>query len=187
MAGDAGWFAVHQGADLEQGDLLFDCPRYSLAGLHTWPLPPHARLTVQERTGPAVILTQSCDLQHDKVRDILFARVVPWAVARQAEVDRGNRFAASTEFRRALVQGNVPGLSLLKRVEGPPALPWSVVDFHSLFVLPKDFVISIAAASGPRLRLSPPYREHLAQAFARFFMRVGLPHDAHEFIQEGKL
>jgi hypothetical protein len=25
------------------------------------------------------------------------------------------------------------------------------------------------------LRLCPPYREHLAQAFARFFMRVGLP------------
>ncbi len=27
----------------------------------------------------------------------------------------------------------------------------------------------------PRLRLLPPYREHLSQAFARFFMRVGLP------------
>jgi hypothetical protein len=26
-----------------------------------------------------------------------------------------------------------------------------------------------------RFRLLPPYREHLSQAFARFFMRVGLP------------
>jgi hypothetical protein len=27
----------------------------------------------------------------------------------------------------------------------------------------------------PRLRLRSPYREHLSQASARFFMRVGLP------------
>jgi hypothetical protein len=27
---------------------------------------------------------------------------------------------------------------------------------------------------GCELRLLPPYREHLSQAFARFFMRVGL-------------
>lgn len=27
------------------------------------------------------------------------------------------------------------------------------------------------------LRLLPPYREHLSQAFARYFMRVGLPQD----------
>jgi hypothetical protein len=33
---------------------------------------------------------------------------------------------------------------------------------------------------GNRLRLCPPYREHLAQAFARFFMRVGLPSDIPE-------
>lgn len=26
-----------------------------------------------------------------------------------------------------------------------------------------------------RLRLLPPYREHLSQAFARYFMQVGLP------------
>jgi len=34
---------------------------------------------------------------------------------------------------------------------------------------------------GNRLRLLPPYREHLAQAFARFFMRVGLPADIPKF------
>jgi hypothetical protein len=29
--------------------------------------------------------------------------------------------------------------------------------------------------------LLPPYREHLSQAFARFFMRVGLPVDIPPF------
>jgi hypothetical protein len=32
-----------------------------------------------------------------------------------------------------------------------------------------------------RLRLLPPYREHLSQSFARFFMRVGLPVDIPSF------
>ena len=31
------------------------------------------------------------------------------------------------------------------------------------------------------LRLLPPYGEHLSQAFARFFMRVGLPVDIPPF------
>lgn len=30
---------------------------------------------------------------------------------------------------------------------------------------------------GDGLRLHPPYREHLSQAFARFFLRVGLAGD----------
>jgi hypothetical protein len=29
----------------------------------------------------------------------------------------------------------------------------------------------------PHKRLLPPYREHLSQSFARYFMRVGLPVD----------
>jgi len=28
-----------------------------------------------------------------------------------------------------------------------------------------------------RIRLLPPYREHLSQSFARYFMKVGLPQD----------
>jgi len=38
-----------------------------------------------------------------------------------------------------------------------------------------------------RLRLRSPYKEHLAQAFARYFMRVGLPHDATSFAAAAKL
>jgi len=30
-------------------------------------------------------------------------------------------------------------------------------------------------------RRLPPYREHLSQAFARYFMRVGLPQDITPF------
>ena len=56
-----------------------------------------------------------------------------------------------------------------------------VVDFCSVFTLPLVFLREQARSSAKRLRLLPPYREHLSQAFARFFMRVGLPVDIPAF------
>ena len=53
----------------------------------------------------------------------------------------------------------------------------NLVDFHRIFSLPLEFMRSLAQTRGPHLRLLPPYREHLGQAFARYFMRVGLPAD----------
>ena len=50
-----------------------------------------------------------------------------------------------------------------------------IIDFGYVFTLPKPTVRQLARLQGKHLRLCPPYREHLAQAFARFFMRVGLP------------
>ena len=51
-----------------------------------------------------------------------------------------------------------------------------LVDFHEVFTVPRAFLESLLKQRGKhRFRLLPPYREHLPQAFARFFMRVGLP------------
>lgn len=50
-----------------------------------------------------------------------------------------------------------------------------VLDFRTVFSLPKEFLNSLANARASRVRLLPPYREHMAQAFAKYFMRVGLP------------
>lgn len=51
-----------------------------------------------------------------------------------------------------------------------------VVDFHAIYTVPRDFLETLLLdRNKPRVRLLPPYREHLSQAFARFFMRVGLP------------
>lgn len=51
-----------------------------------------------------------------------------------------------------------------------------IVDFHGVYTAPREFLESWnRRRAQPRLRLLSPYREHLSQAFARFFMRVGLP------------
>ena len=56
-----------------------------------------------------------------------------------------------------------------------------LVDFTSAFTVDTNLVRELATTQGARLRLNPPSREHLAQAFARFFMRVGLPVDIPPF------
>ena len=66
-----------------------------------------------------------------------------------------------------LAESDLPELSMGVRI----------VDFGRIFSLPKVFLRQFAATQEKRLRLCPPYREHLSQAFARFFMRVGLPQD----------
>lgn len=60
--------------------------------------------------------------------------------------------------------------------DGPLTTEHRVVDFHDVYTIPKAFLESLLIMRNqPRLRLLPPYREHLSQSFARFFMRVGLP------------
>jgi hypothetical protein len=61
------------------------------------------------------------------------------------------------------------------------ASPIRVVSFRQVFSLPFGYIRALASQQSPRLRLLPPYREHLAQAFARFIMRVGLPVDIPAF------
>jgi hypothetical protein len=129
-------------------------------------------------------MTQSCDLINDKVEQVLLAQVSAWKNLVVESADT-NPAVKGKEFRKKLVDGVLPGYSLLSKTDGPVALPWSVVNFHKLYVLPKPYVRALAAARSPRLRLRPPYLEHLSQAFARYFMRVGLPHPLHDFVKDG--
>jgi hypothetical protein len=178
------WYEVRNGDVVRQGDILFGFPVAVVPEL-PWPIPPDHKPAVDLETYDLVVMTQSCDLENDKVEEVLFAQVLNWQ--KVVEPTPKDSIFRSTKFRTVLVEGNAPGLSLLHKREEEPKLPWSIVDFHRLFTVPKGFVKKFAAGCGSRLRLCSPYREHLAQAFARYFMRVGLPHNASAFVQEGKV
>jgi hypothetical protein len=172
----ADWYEAVSGPALAQGDVLLRCPVPSM-GTVELPVPDHVDVVVD--TLDLVVLTQSCDLEQGKVREVLLAAVRDY---QQLAADHGdaNPSIKGKDFRKAAVMGNLPSMSLL-----PPspdsAMNWSLVDFHQLFSLPVDFVRAVAEDAGDRWRLVPPYREHLAQAFARYFMRVGLPTTLHDF------
>ena len=81
-----------------------------------------------------------------------------------------------------MIRTSSDGLHLLASPEEPrnnrQAL---VVDFRQIFSLPVAYLKRHADQVSHRWRLQSPYLEHFSQAFARFFMRVGLPVDLPPF------
>ncbi len=57
-----------------------------------------------------------------------------------------------------------------------------LVDFRQIVSLPTGYLQRHAQSLPGRRRLRSPYVEHFSQAFARFFMRVGLPTPVPPFV-----
>lgn len=171
------WYACVEDDSLEQGDFFFNChvlsPVYpkqmSDSGVHS------LQAVVNEHD--VVILSQSCDLTASKLENVLVCPLMPLDVAEQAYSALRNP-KDKEEVRR----GHVPGLYMVAACEIDGfAAPVRIVSFRNVFSLPFSYIQSLAITTRPRLRLLPPYREHLAQAFGRFVMRVGLPIDIPPF------
>jgi hypothetical protein len=161
------WFGLVEGGDLEQGDLIVSCPfdRVESPG------------EADRKTFDVIVLSQSCDLAHGKLE---WVQVCPFweleSLARDVEFFRGKR------GREELRRGNIPGYHLLNRCDLPDKpTDFRVVDFRMQFAVNPVVLKTLASGQQQRLRLLPPYREHLAQALARFYMRVGLPVDIPAF------
>jgi hypothetical protein len=126
--------------------------------------------------GPAgVVLTQSCDLAlrpdgRSHSEEVLFCSIYS-----QGEWINHRVFGKKSGWEETR-KGRHPGFHVLNRCDLPgQEREFMLVDFSRVFTVDTTLVRDLVTSQGPRLRLNPPYREHLAQAFARFFMRVGLP------------
>jgi hypothetical protein len=118
-----------------------------------------------------IVVTQSCDLEQGKVRLAAACPIYP-----VGDFESINPAFAKKGRWNEVLKGRVEGLHLLASPEHPDnnreAL---VVDFREIYSLPVPYLVNRAAQLGTRWRLRSPYLEHYSQAFARFFMRVGLP------------
>lgn len=164
------WYEVVEGGTLEQGDLLFQCPVSVLVSLGL-PVAPDQTVQVDIQYIDVVVMTQSCDLRNGKTPDVVLC-----AHSGVDEAKQHNLPLAKKETLAEILKGRRPRYTLLNRSALRP-LDLRIVDCGRVFCLPFSFVQELAISQGPRLRLRSPYREHLSQAFARFFMRVGLPQD----------
>ena len=171
------WFAVVGGHTLEQGDLMLRCPHFVL---------PPSLAQMDNGIGKremvdAIILTQSCDLaiRADGECEATDVLLCPFHTKKGlASHPLFRKDEAWEEVRK----GRRPFYHVLNecRIEGHEQ-DFILIDFHGLFTLSVELVREVVSRPGERLRLLPPYREHLAQAFARLFMRVGLPADIPVF------
>ncbi len=188
---DYPWYGnVPATADVTQGDLFRQCPisgwrdrpvdvdgsglpdEDSLEGLAGWQ---------EDYRFDVVVLTQACDLSERHVADVVvcpFERMglykKRWEDAMNAKIQRPSKNAWARE-EREIINGQKWHLTALLGPPWPDGGEDLVVDFRRIYSLPRVFLESWARMQGSRTRLLPPYREHLSQSFARFFMRVGLP------------
>jgi len=169
------WYKVVEEECLLQGDILKGCPIVT----------PPAKIEEGAITDfkivkyDIVVLSQSCDLLTGKIKLVLVSPF--WDFETLCKVDNSY---SSDERKEAIRRGDIPGFHLLNKCQVPEfESDFVIVDFKSVYAVPFEYLIEITKQTGKRLRLLPPYREHLSQAFARFFMRVGLPTDIPSFIK----
>lgn len=162
------WYGVASGVDLQQGDILQDCPVFSPPRNPS----PEGFGEVLRQLRDVIVLTQSCDLAAGRGSpDVLLC-----GIYQRSQIPAGHKLSNPSNLE-IVRKGGMPAFHLLapSNVDELPR-ELTVVDFRALFTLPYDFV-QHRASQRLHLRLLPPYREHLSQAFARYFMRVGLPVD----------
>ena len=183
------WYSViSAGGPVTQGDLVLDCP------LIRWKDPAQSFGSSESETeqlqrsaeaflADAIVMTQACDLEHSKVRNVVVCPHLSLSEYKdlwECELKKHGNNPTAKGWRSHcddISDGLVWNLALLNCLtEGPITTEHRIVDFHEVYTVPREFLETLLQhRSVPRLRLLPPYREHLSQAFARFFMRVGLP------------
>jgi len=167
------WFTVvDSDVNLLQGDFIKECP----VVIPPIELSGEVEITIEQYD--VTIMSQSCDLEQDKLDLVLVCPIWPLPVFEEKD-----SYYKSKEAKESLRRGYLPGYHLLNRCDlSGFEMDYLVVDFRNVYGVPFDFLKDFVKKRGKRLRLLPPYREHLSQAFARFFMRVGLPSDIPSFI-----
>lgn len=169
MVDEYKWYQLINDGSLFQGDILFKFPVIEQKD-DLQLLEETDDVEIYIKNYDVIIMTQSCDIENDKLKDVILCP--HWDINQAHEMDNSLK---RTDLD-AIKKGKFYRYLMLNKSELDEfPMGIRIVDFGRVFNVSKSFVSSYASKQTPRLRLLPPYREHLAQGFARFFMRVGLP------------
>jgi len=167
------WYAsIKAESPLEQGDLIPACPIIippDQGPFENWK-------DFEIKTYDVIIMTQSCDLHNRKIE---LVQVCPYFSLKEfcQDHDEYNHRKMKENLRR----GYSPSYHLLNKCNILNDSDFLVVDYRSTFSISFKFLEEYRNSIGNRIRINSPYKEHLSQAYARFYMRVGLPTDIPSF------
>jgi hypothetical protein len=171
------WYKIaNSKTPLTQGDIFLKCsvvvPSYKKDLSET-----NNTLNAKIYEYDVIILSHSCDLINRKVDIVLVSPI--FTLTKFCEKDASFN---SPKTKERLRQGNYPPYHLLNKPTHKGFIDdYIVVDFHRVLGIPLFFLQQFIKDQKRRLSLISPFREHLSQAFARYFMRVGLPSDIPVF------
>lgn len=178
------WFEVCEGNDLQQGDILHQCPVFRPPpGLDLAALEGNdAEVEFAWEKQDAIVISQSCDIASNQKSGMWLVALCPvWSVSQVCETNTHLKSNTGLEECR---RGYMNGYFLLPGYDRSPKAEMAIVSFREIFSLQLELARHHAETLGDRLRLRSPYREHLSQAFAHYFMRVALPKEIPRFPTE---
>jgi hypothetical protein len=188
MANEPWYETVNADQSVTQGDLIFNCPILSWKSENLDIQGSNENEVLKGATdaiaADVVVMTQACDLEHEKVTNVILCphlSISEYCSFWKEDMERKGQNPTSKVWKNHcndIRDGFLWNLSMLNEFDSNGAVEMEIrlVDFHEVFTVPRAFLESLLIQRGEnRYRLLPPYREHLSQSFARFFMRVGLP------------
>lgn len=189
---DAWYETVPADDPLLQGEFVLNCPALTLpddlSGYDAGQPLAAKKAPIGRKLHNAVVMTQSCDLYSKGQDTVLLCPYYPFKdfVQRvQAYRDAAAK-DPSTRTTQAiknvvekvlfeLASGGRVAYHLLDKDEAAGFLDYQVVELNSAFSVRKSIINQLVDRQPSRTRLRSPYLEHLSQAYATVFMRVGLP------------
>lgn len=182
----------NNGDKVTQGDIILNCPVVKMEQTESYPFFSTVGAEIT-----AVVMTQACDLENrkPKVKEITVCPITTLKFVVDGIMSKKfngmqpgkdfekNKAGVVEEIRR----GNYLDFHLINKYESGTDLdlPYSIVHLKNQYRIPVNAIQRIVhERGGKRLRLLPPYRESLAQAYTFNFNRIGLPIDIEVDMQE---
>ncbi|HYT36931.1 MAG TPA: hypothetical protein VEL49_07075 [Ktedonobacteraceae bacterium] len=185
------WYRIAEAhEELEQGDFIDECPVL---------LPTYSPIEIEDNTSDKqagfhvkgveeirdlVIVSQSCVLENGKID---FVHLCPrLSYSQFVAIARNLGHTDSTIFSNlnAIRLGRVNRYCMLEQCRLTNfSREIQIVDFGIDYFIPFEVMKRMAQSTREKVRLLSPYKEHLAQAFGYFHMRVALPNPIAEFVK----
>lgn len=176
---DYPWYElIENSSEITQGDIVKNCPVPILADFTDDQTGKTIKAEIEYIDG--IILTQACDIANDKVDNIILCSITSKKEFEEQQIANGKSKKDIRKNIESIIKGQQNAFHLINNYKTDIfSEDYYIINFKDIFSIPIHLARNIAKRNGKRLRLCPPYREHLSQAFARYFMRVGLPINIH--------
>lgn len=160
--------------EITQGDIIKGCPvpiLKSFKGTEAGDI-----IEAEIETIDGIVMTQACDIANNKVDNIILCSITSKEEFETIQESNGNNSKQIKKNLEGIIRGQQNAYHIINEYKTADfSQDYYIINFKDIFSIPVDLAKKVAKDNGKRLRLCPPYREHLSQAFARYFMRVGLP------------
>lgn len=173
------WFELKENsADITQGDIIKECPVPILKEFDISEEGQNVKAEIATIDG--IVLTQACDIANNKVENIILCAITSKSEFEKIQFSHGKSEKDIRGSIDGIIKGHQNAYHIINDYKSEEfSQDYYIINFKDIFSVPVDVARAVAEKNGKRLRLCPPYREHLSQAFARYFMRVGLPINIH--------